>query len=176
MDEAAIFAKRMKEAREKKGLKQKELAEKIGVTPQTISAYEKTGKAPTMDNAISIAKILDVSLDWLCGINQDVKKQNGTTTLGDAARFLHEMSSWITVSVYDDCISSSNNYRPVCPGVIFDLDDELANFISDSLKMKKLLKDGTFTKEFYDRWVADRFRSLDGITIESYLDSHALPF
>lgn len=176
MGDMAVFAERLKEARETKGLKQKELAEKIGVTPQTISAYEKTGKAPTMDNAISIAKILDVSLDWLCGIDQDVKKQNGTTTLGDAARFLHEMSSWITVSVYDDCISSSNKCRPDCPGVIFDLDDELANFISDSLKMKKLLKDGTFTKEFYDRWVADRFRSLDEITIKSYLDSHELPF
>lgn len=176
MDETAIFAKRMKEARGKNGLKQKELAEKIGVTPQTISAYEKAGKAPTMDNAISIAKILDVSLDWLCGIDRDVKKQNDITTIGDAARFLHEISSWITVSVYDDCFSSSDPCHTNHPGILFDLDDELAGFISDSLKMKKLLKNGTFTKEFYDRWAADRFRSLDEITIESYLDSHTLPF
>lgn len=176
MDETAIFAKRMKEAREKRGLKQKELAEEIGVTPQTVSAYEKTGKAPTMDNAVSIAKVLGVSLDWLCGIDRDMKNQNDITTLGDAARFLHQISSWITVSVYDDCLSSSAQYNTSHPGILFDIDDELASFISDSLKMKKLLRDGTFTQEFYDRWAADRFRSLDEITIKSYLDSHELPF
>ena len=39
MKELTLFAKRLKKAREQRGMKQKELAEKIDVTPQTISAY-----------------------------------------------------------------------------------------------------------------------------------------
>lgn len=66
------FAQRMKQAREEKGLKQNELAKAVGVTPTTISAYEKSdtdgnGKKPTLENAQAIAEKLDVSLDWLCG-------------------------------------------------------------------------------------------------------------
>lgn len=67
------FAQRMKQAREKKGLKQNELAKAVGVTPTTISAYEKSdtdgnGKKPTLENAQAIAEVLGVSLDWLCGM------------------------------------------------------------------------------------------------------------
>lgn len=67
------FAQRMKQAREKKGLKQNELAKAVGVTPTTISAYEKSdtdgnGKKPTLENAQAIAENLGVSLDWLCGM------------------------------------------------------------------------------------------------------------
>ncbi len=67
------FAQRMKQAREKKGLKQNELAKAVGVTPTTISAYEKSdtegnGKKPTLENAQAIAESLGVSLDWLCGM------------------------------------------------------------------------------------------------------------
>ena len=71
-----IFAQRMKQAREEKGLKQNELAKAVGVTPTTISAYEKSddegnGKKPTLENAQGIAKILGVSLDWLCGMSDN---------------------------------------------------------------------------------------------------------
>lgn len=69
------FAQRMKNAREEKGLKQNELAKIIGVTPTTISSYEKAdsdgnGKKPTLENAQAIAKTLGVSLDWLCGMSE----------------------------------------------------------------------------------------------------------
>lgn len=72
-----IFAQRMKQAREEKGLKQNELAKAVGVTPTTISAYEKSddegnGKKPTLENAQAIAKKLEVSLDWLCGMTDNI--------------------------------------------------------------------------------------------------------
>ena len=89
MGEATIFAKRMKEAREKCKLKQNILALKVGVTPQTISAYENAetdgkGKNPTLENAVAIANVLNVSLDWLCG--RDVHTAVCKETLGDIAR------------------------------------------------------------------------------------------
>ncbi|MBS1405023.1 MAG: helix-turn-helix transcriptional regulator [Oscillospiraceae bacterium] len=74
-----IFAQRMKQARESKKMKQNELAKAIGVTPTTISSYEKSddegnGKKPTLENAKAIAEKLEVSLDWLSGLYDN----NGT--------------------------------------------------------------------------------------------------
>ncbi len=72
MEQDNIFAKRLKEARLSAGLKQSDLAEKAGITAASISAYESTdltkGKNPSLENAKAIAKALNVSLDWLCGL------------------------------------------------------------------------------------------------------------
>ena len=71
MSNIVEFAKRMKAQREKHGLTQAQLGEKVGLSTQTISAYEKNvsgrGKTPTLDKAIAIADALGVSLDFLCG-------------------------------------------------------------------------------------------------------------
>lgn len=66
------FAQRLKQLREKNGIRQNELAKAIGVTSNTISSYEKAdiegnGKKPTLENAQAIAEYFNVSLDWLCG-------------------------------------------------------------------------------------------------------------
>lgn len=71
------FAERMKQSRERKGMKQNELAKAVNVTPTTISSYEKAdtegnGKKPTLENAQAIAETLGVSLDWLCGMSDAV--------------------------------------------------------------------------------------------------------
>lgn len=48
------------------GIKQSELANKLGMTRQSVSLYVKDEQLPSLSVAIEIAKILDVSLDWLC--------------------------------------------------------------------------------------------------------------
>ncbi len=68
-----IFAERLHIARRRKRLKQRELAERIGLSYQSISAYENVDKcgntkSPSLEHAVAIAKELEVSLDWLCGI------------------------------------------------------------------------------------------------------------
>lgn len=170
MSESIIFAQRMKEAREKRGLKQKELAEKVGVTPQTISAYEKTGKVPTLENAISIATALEVSLDWLCSIEDGVSKQGEFETLGDVARFLHKISFLQLGSVRGDCYPRNSFSDTPDIGIIFD-NDEIGSFLSDNMKMQDLLYGNAFEQDFYDRWLDSRFQSLDKITLESYLEA-----
>ncbi len=73
-----IFAQRMKQAREENKILQKNLAALVGVTPTTISSYEKAdteghGKNPTLENAHAIAEALGLSLDWLCGMSDNKK-------------------------------------------------------------------------------------------------------
>ena len=58
---------RLREIREKKGISQKGLGEKLGLADTTISSYERGLCDPSVDNLIKIADILDVSVDTLLG-------------------------------------------------------------------------------------------------------------
>ena len=53
-------------SRNKAGLSQMELAERLGVSRQAVSRWESGDTTPTMDKLKSLAKIYGVSLDWLC--------------------------------------------------------------------------------------------------------------
>jgi len=59
------FGNRVKEARNKKGLMQCELAELSGISQVTISGIENSYRETYLHTAIKIADALDVSLDWL---------------------------------------------------------------------------------------------------------------
>lgn len=66
-DASQIFAKRLKEAREAKGLSQAKLAELAGFQPSAISHFETGGRSPSFDNLKRLADALEVSTDWLLG-------------------------------------------------------------------------------------------------------------
>jgi putative transcriptional regulator len=55
----------MKDARTKAGLSQQELADKLGVSRQTINAIEKGDYNPTINLCIGICKVLGKTLDEL---------------------------------------------------------------------------------------------------------------
>ena len=55
----------MKEARAKTGLSQQELAEKLGVSRQTINAIEKGDYNPTIRLCIGICRVLGLTLNDL---------------------------------------------------------------------------------------------------------------
>ena len=57
--------KKLKLARVEKELSQAELAEKVGVTRQTIGLVEAGGYNPTLNLCIAICKALDKTLDQL---------------------------------------------------------------------------------------------------------------
>ena len=61
------IGERIKQARKAKGLKQKELAEKIGMTPQSICRYEADGRRPKADAMLKIAEVLGVRISDLLG-------------------------------------------------------------------------------------------------------------
>ncbi|KAF1302863.1 helix-turn-helix transcriptional regulator [Enterococcus saccharolyticus] len=56
---------KLRAARAEKGLTQSELAERIGVTRQTIGAIEKGAYNPTIKLCIRICKVLGKTLDDL---------------------------------------------------------------------------------------------------------------
>lgn len=62
-----IIADRLRMARMGRGLSQEALAEKSGVSQNTIYSYETGIRLPGAKILIAIADVLEVSLDWLCG-------------------------------------------------------------------------------------------------------------
>lgn len=59
------IGERIKEARKKAGLKQSELAEKLGVAVITIGQYERGVRQPRLEQFQRIAAILNVDVNWL---------------------------------------------------------------------------------------------------------------
>lgn len=53
--------------RERMGISQSELADKVGVRPPMINFIENGTKIPSLALSIRIADVLGVSLDSLCG-------------------------------------------------------------------------------------------------------------
>lgn len=66
-----IIGVRIKEGREAKKLSQKELAEHIDVTPSAVNQYEKGEKTPLAETLLKLAKVLDVSTDYLLGVSPE---------------------------------------------------------------------------------------------------------
>ena len=63
-----IFIKRLKEIRKDKGLSMSELANKIGVSTNTISRWERGERIPNLEALVTLDKFFKVSTDYLCGL------------------------------------------------------------------------------------------------------------
>lgn len=61
-----VFANRLREIRERSGMKRKEVADKLGITLQAYSAYEEGKREPRLDNIIGLANIFDMPIGMLC--------------------------------------------------------------------------------------------------------------
>ena len=75
-------ANRLYELRKKHGLSQEELAEKLGVSRQAVSKWERSEASPDTDNLIALAKIYGLSLDELI-FGEKKSEENSEPTSND---------------------------------------------------------------------------------------------
>jgi transcriptional regulator with XRE-family HTH domain len=64
------FGARLREARKAAGWTQQALANALSVDASAIARYEIGDNAPTLERAVAIARLLQVSLDFLCGLSE----------------------------------------------------------------------------------------------------------
>ena len=62
--------KRLRDEIKNSNLTQKELAEKVGINPSTISKYLRLDKFPAIDTFANICEVLDVSADEILGLKK----------------------------------------------------------------------------------------------------------
>ncbi len=183
MDNLVEFASRMKIQREKLGMTQAQLGEKIGVSAQTISAYEKNvfsgkGKAPTLDKVISLSKVLGVSIDNLCGM-ETCAKGCEMESLRDIVECLFRISRYIQCYggtkkrglTEEEAMEQSGLpdelQETFVPMAVFTLDNRiLAKFFDTKKKLSPLRNDGTLTKELYDTIIEGQLANLERFKIQ----------
>lgn len=61
------FAERLREARDRKGVKQREVAEQIGITERAYQYYEGNRRRPDYEMLVALADYLEVTTDYLLG-------------------------------------------------------------------------------------------------------------
>ena len=69
------MADRIQHLRKCKGISQEELAEKLGVSRQAVSKWERSEASPDTDNLIALAKIYELSLDELIFGEKETKEE-----------------------------------------------------------------------------------------------------
>lgn len=77
----------IKSLRKKKGLSQAQIAIKLGITQGAVSQWENGLTEPAVDQLIALAKIFDVSLYDLKGVDEpEIKKEPAEAGLDDGLR------------------------------------------------------------------------------------------
>jgi len=162
------FAHNLKHFRSVRDITQEKLAVAIGVSAQTISAYEKKvgekGKNPTLEKAIALAKFLNVSLDELCGLKQGPTHK--LHNLADVVQYLNELACyfecsigyqfvdlpeefWVRTSRADGGIDEDTSEKTA----LFQIHSpRLANFFENRNKMLHLMDEGMINEELYRTW------------------------
>lgn len=84
------FSDRLRQARERRGFSQAQLAEKAGLQPTAISHFENGRRSPSFDNLRALADALNVATDDLLG------RSTKSTATGPAAEKLFRKASQLT--------------------------------------------------------------------------------
>lgn len=62
------LGERIRTLREERRYQQKEIAERLGVLPQAFSNYENGKREPDLLTVLKLAKLFDVTVDYLLGL------------------------------------------------------------------------------------------------------------
>ena len=87
--------RRFKEARTMNNLKAVEAAEKLGVATPTLSAWESEKKSPPIDTIIAMAKLYNVSVDYLIGNDIQPNVDTLTPIAKDSIVLYHGRPVWV---------------------------------------------------------------------------------
>ena len=60
-----MLSKQITDLRKKQGMSQSQLAKELSVSPSTIGMYEQGRRVPDLDTLIAMARLFNVSLDYL---------------------------------------------------------------------------------------------------------------
>ena len=60
-----MLSKQIADLRKKQGMSQSQLAKELNVSPSTIGMYEQGRRVPDLDTLIAMARLFNVSLDYL---------------------------------------------------------------------------------------------------------------
>ena len=107
-----IFISRLDQARKEKGLTQRELANRVGVTEVSMSRYVNGARVPKGPIVVNIAKALGVSVDYLVGTSSVKRRQTNADRIRNMSD--EELAELITGSLNFDCANYCDSFTQGC--------------------------------------------------------------
>ena len=107
-----IFISRLDQARKEKGLTQRELANRVGVTEVSMSRYVNGARVPKGPIVVNIAKALGVSVDYLVGTSSVKRRQTNADRIRNMSD--EELAELITGSLNFDCADYCDSFTQGC--------------------------------------------------------------
>jgi transcriptional regulator with XRE-family HTH domain len=74
---SGVMGQRIKQRRLELGMALQDFCEAVGTHASQVTGYENRGVYPQVPTLMAMAKVLGVSVDWLCGLT-DVKEAGAT--------------------------------------------------------------------------------------------------
>lgn len=177
MYDISVFAERLITERKRKKLTQSELAEKAKISAQTVSYYEKGTKRPTLENAIAIADVLGVSIEYLCG-NEAKPVSAPITTVADLAERILEVSEYgsdIIMDEFEEEVQKPGDdypewevesYKAFSIQFYAKWQPELVKFFANRERMRELLNDHVLNEAIFNSWINGEMQELKKIRAE----------
>lgn len=100
----ALFKDRLRELRLQKNYSQQDLADRIKVTKQTISQYERGVREPDYDNLLALCDVFNVSTDYLLGKDDVTMRLLDADALRkmDECYYLNEETAQAAQEIFDN--------------------------------------------------------------------------
>ncbi|MEA3366073.1 MAG: helix-turn-helix domain-containing protein [Candidatus Hydrogenedentes bacterium] len=86
------LARKIRSQREKRGLKQQDIANALNVSPQAVSKWERGENAPDIAVLAPLSRILGVSTDWLLSVHEPETDEFEATVLVSSVRGAYKKS------------------------------------------------------------------------------------
>ena len=97
--------------RDKAGVSQMALANRLGVSRQAVSRWESGDTTPSIDKLKALAKLYDVSLDWLCSdANDTANEQQREVTRAEICE--------VDTGKKEVSANNTNRFAPMIIGII----------------------------------------------------------
>lgn len=158
-DYRKILGKNILKLRKSLGLSQTQFADRIGVTAQAVSSYEKGATSPTLDVAIALSNAFDISIDSLCGTEKETEigLDKPITDNVEAIKMFMRLYDF-----YGSDMHLETEYRGMNEEKeIFYIDSPyFSRYISDFKKMKELKEQGTIDEELFNNWANSRIEKV----------------
>ena len=143
-----VFAEHLRELRARLSLTQKEFAQRVGITPATLSAYENGAKSPPVSTAVRIAEEYRVSLDWLCGIKNEEANNGYKVSYSVGLRYFAYILKTFSGIEYSNEVIMKNGTQ--ITGHIDITNKELARFLESLTQLIALNNSGTLDNSMLD--------------------------
>ena len=140
-------ANRLYELRKKNNLSQEELAEKLGVSRQAVSKWERSEASPDTDNLIALAKIYGLSLDELIYGKKEEKKEETQEEPKDETKEEKAEDEKLFVDIND----GENKVKIGPKGIFVEGEDgEKVKISFNGIKIENIKSDGSDYDDYDD--------------------------